>query len=183
MSTEITFRKVSEPYGWLGNMSPHPITILAGFSGDDRTYRTAEHLFQAMRFANQSIRDEIIHQTSPMAAKMVAKKYADQMSHVPRSEQDVQAMRFVLLCKLKEHPFLKIQLLQTEDATIIEDCSARANESGLFWGAARSVSRTNGSTLLPAHTWRGENRLGRLWMELRSGFSPGGILDNTLHDT
>jgi len=36
----IAFKKVKDPYGWLGNMSPHPI-------GE---FRTAEHLFQATRF-------------------------------------------------------------------------------------------------------------------------------------
>lgn len=50
----ITFTKVALPYGWLGNMSPHPI-VVAG-----KTWKTAESLFQALRFAEDDpVREEI----------------------------------------------------------------------------------------------------------------------------
>lgn len=150
--SEIAFTKVKLPFGWLGNMSPHPIDILG------TVWPTAEHLFQALRFDIRSpIREDIRAQTSPMAAKLVAKRYKHQMTKVPRSEEDMFSMRFVLLCKLEEHPDLKHALLLTEDAPIIEDVTKRPSESGLFWGAAR----------LPDGSWRGENRLGKLWMEIR----------------
>jgi len=149
----ISFTKVSGPYGygWLSNMSRHPIMI------SSMCYPTAEHLFQALRFpVGSPIRDEICTQRSPMSAKMVAKKYVSQMIVTPRSEVDVFNMRFVLLCKIHEHPELIQKLLATYNAEIIEDVSSRPTESGLFWGARKVGSG-----------WYGENRLGKLWMGIR----------------
>jgi len=149
---EITFTKVKLPWGWLSNMSPHPIDILG------TVWPTAEHLFQALRFdVHSPIREEIRAQKSPMTAKMVAKRYVDQMTKVPRSREDLDSMRLVLLLKVEEHPDLKTKLLGTGDAVIIENVTARPNESGLFWGAARN----------PDGTWRGNNALGKEWMTVR----------------
>ena len=69
---------------------------------------------------------------------------------------DLDNMRLVLALKLQAHPTLRRQLLATESARIVEDCSNRAKGSGLFWGAA-----------LREGWWVGENWLGRLWEELR----------------
>jgi predicted ATP-grasp superfamily ATP-dependent carboligase len=43
----ITFTKTSLPFGWLGNMAPYPIEYL------EKTWRTAEALFQALRFVHE----------------------------------------------------------------------------------------------------------------------------------
>jgi ribA/ribD-fused uncharacterized protein len=159
MSNVIAFRRVREPYGWLGNMSPHSITFK--FGDTPNTWPTAEHLFQAVRFPmNSPIREQIRAERSPMAAKMMAKKYSAQMVVQPRSDQDVGNMRFVLMCKLHEHEALGAELRATGDARIVEDCSARANESGLFWGACRDDRAPGG--------WWGLNKLGELWMSIRN---------------
>lgn len=140
----ICFRKVREEHGWLSNMSPHPIGV----------WRTAEALFQAMRFKDQSIISEIHAQRSPMAAKLVAKKYLDKAVVVPRSPEDLDNMRHILRAKLMCNQELIKALLETGDQEIIEDVTNRPNESGLFWGKI-----PNGP---------GENTLGKLWMELRA---------------
>jgi ribA/ribD-fused uncharacterized protein len=147
----IAFRKVREPYGWLGNMSPYPIM----YTGE--TWLTSEALFQALRFDDTSIRREIREQKSPMAAKMVSKKYTDHFIVTPRSIIDLNNMRLVLSLKIEQHPELRKMLIATENAQIIEDCTARQNDSGLFWGAA-----------LIGGEWIGKNTLGELWMELRN---------------
>src|SRR5258708_103404 len=83
----IAFTKVALPYGWMGNMSPHPITLVG------RTWRSSEALFQAGRFSlGDPIREEIRAQTSPMAAKMVAKREKDKMVVIPQSQEDLQLM-------------------------------------------------------------------------------------------
>ena len=146
----IAFTKVALAYGWLGNMSPHRIEA-GGY-----TWRTGEALFQAMRFDDVLIQQEIREQEAPMMAKWLARRHAASMVVPPRSEEDVDNMLIVLRLKLKQHPRLRRDLLVTGDATIIEDCSARRSESGLFWGAA-----------LQDGAWVGENRLGKLWMKLR----------------
>lgn len=99
-----------------------------------------------------------------MAAKMVAKKNIGLMTVNPRSPDDVVNMRHVLAMKLKQHPKLVGQLYETGDARIIEDCSARANASGLFWGAAKVDGK-----------WEGENVLGKLWMGFRDFLRNGSV--------
>lgn len=148
--TVVSFRKVKEPFGWLGNMSPHPV----GYAP------TAEHLFQCLRFDpknGMSVILDILKQKSPMAAKMVAKRYLDYAIIKPRSPEDVDNMRKVVGLKIASHPSIAADLaLIPKDAQIIEDSTNRPNESGLFWGAALQ----NGE-------WVGNNQLGKIWMEYR----------------
>jgi ribA/ribD-fused uncharacterized protein len=150
----IAFRKVREAYGWLSNMSPHPV----------QGFRTAEALFQSLRFDDKDVIAAIRAEKSPMAAKMVAKKHADKFVVVPRSEQDLDIMRAVLRAKVLQHPDLLKALLETGDELIVEDCTARQNDSGLFWGAGR---QSDGS-------WLGKNVLGVLWMRLRTALREEG---------
>lgn len=147
----IAFTKVDLPYGWLGNMAPYPVAY------EDLTYRTTEALFQALRFEDRAIREQIRAEKSPMAAKMRAKKHAAARVVVPLGPQDIDNMRLVLALKLRFHPPLRRKLLETGESQIVEDCSKRPRGSGLFWGAA-----------LIDGTWKGENTLGQLWMALRS---------------
>ena len=148
---EIAFTKVSLPYGWLGNMAPYPLLAR------NKIWKTSEALFQACRFSDPAVVERIRLAPSPMGAKMMAKKNIGLMTTNPRSPDDVDNMRDILKLKLAQHPELLKLLWETEDRQIIEDCSARANVSGLFWGA----SKANG-------VWEGENTLGKLWMEARA---------------
>lgn len=152
MSNVIAFTKVRLPHGWLGNMAPYPIE----YEGD--MYPTSEALFQALRFGDAASRAMIRAQTSPMAAKMVAKDNAARMTVKQFGDADVDNMRLVLRFKTEQHPQLVTLLLATGDATIIEDVSARSRSaSSLFWGAA-----------LVDGTWTGRNELGKLWMARRA---------------
>lgn len=160
--TDIVFTTVRGAYGWLGNMSPHPIELRLG-GHLDGIWRTAEHLFQAHRFGAPAIVEEIRAAKSPMTAKLIAKKNAALMDVVPRSVADIGAMRLVLGMKLHEHPQLGELLDATGDAFIVEDVTARPNESGLFWGARRSAAGHTGPS-----RWVGTNTLGRLWMDWRA---------------
>ncbi len=148
----ISFTKVSAPYGWLGNMSPYPLVH------DGKEWRTAEALFQALRLAPPNpVRELIREEKSPMGAKMVAKKHADQRVVTPLSADDLSIMRLVLRLKVNTYLSLRQELLDTGDALIVEDVTKRPGGSGTFWGAA----------LQSDGTWAGDNHLGRLWMELR----------------
>lgn len=148
--TEIKFTKVKLPYGWMGNMSAHPIRI------DGKRWRTAEALFQAMRFEDVEVREAIRGQNSPMSAKFKAKGQKDLMVVVPCSKKDVANMRQVLRLKVQQNDHVRRSLLCTGNAAIIEDCTNRQGGNGLFWGAA-----------FVDGAWVGENVLGKLWMELR----------------
>lgn len=148
----ISFTKVKLPHGWLGNMSPFPITL------NNRTWLTSEALFQALRFAEgDPVIELIFNQRSPMAAKMLAKSAKDRMVIKPQSAHDLLTMELVLNLKIKQHPELKVKLLETGDVLIIEDCTNRPHGSGLFWGAGL---KSNGD-------WYGENHLGKIWMKIR----------------
>lgn len=152
----VVFRKVREPYGWCSNMSPHPVT------DEGLSYRTSEALFQALRFsAHPEVQDAIRAATSPMGAKMVAKAHSHLMGD--RSDPawiaaDLDRMRHTLRVKLACHPGLVTELRATGSRTIIEDVSARASPTGLFWGMARTSDGL----------WYGQNWLGVLWAELRA---------------
>ena len=126
----ILIRKVADDHGWLGNMSPYPVTW------EGKQFRTTEALFQSMRFKDEDIIEEIRSQKSPMAAKMIAKRYKARMVVVPMSEEDLQNMKLVLGLKVEQHPEIGSKLIETGTEEIIEDCTRRARGSGLFWGSA-----------------------------------------------
>lgn len=153
----ISFTKVKLPYGWLGNMAPFPIIY------NNKTWKTSEALFQALRFSDEEVQEEIRGEKSPMAAKMVAKKYLSEKSVVvSRSKKDIENMKLVLKLKINQHPSLKQKLIDTGDEVIIEDTTSRID---VFWGAGL----VNGE-------WVGENILGKLWMEVRNEIKSGGTL-------
>ena len=149
---QILIRKVKEPHGWLGNMSPYPVDF------EGKQFRTTEALFQSLRFQNEEVIEAIRAEKSPMAAKFAAKKHKKGMVVEPLSESDVENMKLCLKLKVEQHPELRDRLLATGDAVIIEDCTKRKRGSGLFWGAG-----------LDDGSWIGQNTLGKLWMEIRHG--------------
>jgi len=147
----ILIRKVSEPYGWMGNMSAYPVVY------KDVSYKTTEALFQCLRFNDQEIIDLILAEKSPMSAKMVAKSHRDKMAIAPMSDPDVDNMRLCLVLTLRT---VFNNLLLTSRQEWCDELRMLLQlqiESGFFWGAAFS----NGF-------WIGKNTLGVLWMELRS---------------
>ena len=147
----INFTKTKLPYGWLGNMSAHPIE----YKGE--VYRTSEALFQSLRFSDENIIKLIRDEKSPMGAKFVAKARVSEMSIEPLSEEDVNNMRLCVKLKLEQHPDLKNELILTGDSFIVEDVTSRGDKgSNLFWGA----KLVNGE-------WVGKNVLGEIWMEYR----------------
>ena len=150
----IGFTKVALPYGWLGNMSPFPLE----FGG--KQWRTSEALFQALRFKDQAIQELIREEKSPMGAKFIMKAHKEHMTIEPHSKKDVMNMKMCLKLKLRQHPSLVEELINTGDKIIIEDVTARGDNGGnLFWGA-----------MLVDGEWVGDNTLGKLWMDLRKEY-------------
>lgn len=165
---DIVIGKVKDEGGCWGNMAPYPVI----FNG--KRWLTSEALFQAMRFADDEIREAIRNEKSPMGAKMKAKKNKEKMVVTPMSEADLDNMRLVLRLKVEQHPELQEMLLETGDAFMVEDCTRRQRGSGLFWGAA-----------LIDGSWVGKNWLGKLWMELRDELASGPDFESsvTVRDT
>ena len=147
----ILIRKVKQPFGWMGNMSPHPV------KHEGHEYRTCEALFQCLRVEDEAVREAIRAEKSPMGAKLKAKKHSTARTIECLTPEDLDLMRLTLRVKLEHHRAFVDRLLETGDRCIVEDCSRRQRGTGLFWGAAL---RDDGS-------WAGMNWLGELWMELR----------------
>ncbi len=138
-------------------MSPHPVFVeppgeLAG------EWRTAEALFQALRFDDRNVIEAIRAERSPMSAKMVAKRFAELQVVRPRSPEDTDLMYVVVRMKVTQHPALRAALhALPRDARIIEDVTRRPrSESSDFWGAR-----------LVDGEWVGRNTLGNIWLQIR----------------
>ena len=153
----IWFKKVSGPYGWMGNMAPYPIY----FNGE--MWRTSEALFQALRYANPSIMAQIQAEQSPMGANMVAKSGVNTPHRVivPMSRQDVQNMKLCVMLKFTQHPNLSNLLLATGNQIIFEDASGRKKVNDLFWGAHPNPANPNVAL-------QGNNVMGEILMEIRA---------------
>jgi CYTH domain-containing protein/predicted NAD-dependent protein-ADP-ribosyltransferase YbiA (DUF1768 family) len=151
--TEIAFTKSSAPYGWMGNMSRFVIVH------EEQAWGSTEALFQALRFPEDSpIREEIRLALNGYDAKQVAKANRTKMSVVPTSEEDLDNMRLCIRLKIEQHTHLKDILMGSEDIPIYEDVTKRGEgNSNLIWGA---IKQEDGS-------WKGDNIMGVLWMELR----------------
>jgi ribA/ribD-fused uncharacterized protein len=147
----IWFSKVKEDFGWMGNMAPYIIEY------EGKEWRTSEALFQSMRFEDESIKEIIRLEKSPMAAKMKAKKFKDQMVVIPMSEKDVENMRMCVRLKLEQHSELKDALIATGNETIYENIGKRNGERHKFWGA-KKLSDNEGD---------GFNMMGKILMDLR----------------
>lgn len=147
----IAFNRNKDPYGWLSNMYPCEID----FGG--KKWRTTEALFQALRFKDEAIQELIRAEKSPMSAKDVMTMNQKHLSIQKYSDTDIMNMRMCLKLKLAQHPNLVNDLLETEDALIVEDITKRGDKGGnMVWGA-----------MLVGEEWIGQNILGNLWMELR----------------
>lgn len=157
---EVTFNKVKDQFGWMSNMSSHPVK----YQGD--WYQNTETLFQCLRFWDYpEIVDELRGLSSPMIVKMKSKKYRRVLGETEgfsiNKQDDIERMRLCLRLKVDRHSDLKRLLVVTRDSTIIEDSTTRKGGSGKYWGSSFEDGE-----------WVGENVLGRLWMELRKELKP-----------
>ena len=172
--TLTVFSEVKKPFGELGNMSECPL-IHGGLS-----YKSTEALFQCLRISGSDpissrIRKKIIKAPNGYMAKRRAciwvKKYGLALSICDAA--DLERMELCLRLKLRAQPKVESLLMATEDSVIIEDCGNRPGDfeidgksygrkGGPFWGAA-----------LVDDVWRGQNKLGELWMKLRDEIRSG----------
>ena len=100
-ANDVVIQRVSGPYGWLGNMSPHPVY----YKG--LTYRTVEALFQCLRWNPKSLAHSTIRmEMSPMGAKMKAKYFLNNhpewLEVEPRSTEDVINMEKCVRIKIRQ---------------------------------------------------------------------------------
>ena len=113
---------------------------------------TSEHAFQAARY--MGVDKNIVNQIKLARSVHDAQKIAYQNINKQNpnwSNLEVDVMKQILRCKIEQHPYVLKKLKESGNREIIED-SWRDSTWG--WGEDHS----------------GENRLGKIWMELRKEY-------------
>ncbi|MEX0718629.1 MAG: NADAR family protein [Planctomycetaceae bacterium] len=141
----IRFYRTSEPFGWLSNFAPSPF-----YTEDGRRWATAEHYFQAQKFAGTPHEEGIRQVESPMEAAQMGRDRSRPLRSDWESVKDA-VMRVAVWAKFEQNPGLRWQLIDTGDAEIIEH-----TENDSYWGDGGDGS--------------GRNMLGRILMEMRAHF-------------
>ena len=147
VSNEIHFYRVNEkPYGVFSNLYKRPITF------EGREYPTAEHAYQAGKARTEAVREWILSAPSPGLVAMAAHGLYAWDIAPGWSATKFDRMRAVLRTKFTQHEDLRMLLLSTGEARLVE--AGRTNNAvNRLWGEIGG---------------KGFNMQGVLLMELRS---------------
>jgi len=140
----IFFYDKDKPFYGFTNFSPHSVMY------EGKRYPTSEHLFQAFKFMEHRPHlAEHIRTVSdkPSMALSEARRFQPEV-RTDWKQTNISVMEKVLRLKFEQNECLKRELLETKDATLVED-----SEIDSFWGAG--ADRT------------GRNELGLALMRLR----------------
>jgi ribA/ribD-fused uncharacterized protein len=147
IESEIRFYRANEkPYGTFSNLYPRTVEF------DGEVFLTAEHAYQAGKAAKKAVREWVLSAPNPALVAMAAHGLYS-WDVVPNwATIKFDRMRRVLFAKYRQHDDLRILLLSTGEARLVE--SAKTNNAvNRLWG------EVNG---------KGENMLGKLLMEVRA---------------
>lgn len=113
-----------------------------------KLWMTAEHAYQASKFTDKRIISEIRKAPSPYDAKLIAKKYPED---VIANWGDIKLgiMEEIIRAKINKHSFIRRMIINSKSYILVED-----SPIDFFWG-----SGFNG---------KGLNHLGKIWMKIRS---------------
>jgi ribA/ribD-fused uncharacterized protein len=138
----INFYSTTGAYGCFSNFSKHPIHLKG------KRWPTTEHYFQAQKFAGTRHEDEV---RTCKTAREAANMGRSRKLPLRRDWESVKerVMLDALRAKFTQHEDLNAVLLGTGDAKLVEHT---ANDS--YWGDGGDGT--------------GQNRLGRLLMQLRA---------------
>lgn len=138
----IFFYSVGGEYGCFSNFAPYPVVIKG------QTWPTAEHYFQAQKFAGTEHGEAIRLASSPMIAARMGRSRARPLRPDWESVKD-SIMREAVRARFTQHPELRSMLLGTAEALLVEHTTRDR-----YWGDGGDGS--------------GQNRLGHILMEVRS---------------
>ena len=131
----------------------HEFYVFSNFSSfaiewRGKLYPTSEQAYQAEKFEDEDLKEKIRNARSAYDAFKLAEANKDKY----RKNWDtikLGVMKEILRAKIEQHPYVKKKLIESGDKELIED-SWRDSYWG--WGSDK----------------KGENHLGKLWMEVRS---------------
>jgi len=144
---EIKFYSVNEAFGEFSNFAKFPIRL------DGKIWPTSEHYFQAHKFENKAYAERIRKAKTPMQAAKLGRSRKVKIKRNWESIKD-NVMRKAVEAKFRQHEELKMMLLRTGSAKIIEH-----TENDDYWGDGGDGS--------------GKNKLGIILMEIRAKLADG----------
>lgn len=130
-----------EPYGCFSNFSPHGVEL------DGEWWPTAEHYFQAQKFAGTPHAEAVRRAHTPKDAANLGRDRSRPLRGDWEAVKDA-VMRRAVLRKFETHRALRDLLLSTGDEEIVENAPG-----DYYWGCGADGT--------------GKNMLGKILMEVR----------------
>ena len=122
-----------------------------GFHLDDADWPSAEHYYQAMKFEDKAIREEIRQASHPKDTAKLSKQHKRQIRKDWGKIKETVMKRGIYI-KCRTHNEVAIALLKTGDKKIVEN-----SQFDYYWGCGRDG--------------RGENIYGKILMDIREKLS------------
>jgi putative RNA 2'-phosphotransferase len=141
-TNKIKFYRVNDEYGCFSNFSPHPFKL------DGKVWPTSEHYFQAKKFLNEAIQEEIRREKSPMIAARMGRDRKKPLRRDWEAVKD-EIMLNAIRAKFAQHDDIRAILLSTGEAKLIEHTT-----NDRYWADGGDGS--------------GRNRLGEILMQVRA---------------
>ena len=141
MEEPIHFYLTTGEYGCFSNFAAYSIKLKG------KVWPTAEHYFQAQKFAGSEHEEAIRKQKSPMIAARMGRDRKKPLRRDWESVKD-EIMRAAVRAKFQQHEELRKILLETGERKIVE-----RTENDSYWGDGGDGS--------------GKNMLGQILMEIR----------------
>ena len=121
---------------------------------DGRIYPTLEHAYQAQRYTDQKIINEILSARSPLKAWQISSTYKHlQIPEFKKDEHKLFTMEKLMRLKVDQHEEIRKALIDTKDLEIIKRIVTYPPGDG-FWDIGEDG--------------KGENHIGKIWMKIRS---------------
>ena len=133
------------------------------FTLDGVGYKSAEHAFQAVKaktFGDDASFGKILKAKSAQSAKSFGKKVVGFKDEVWTPEKKEEIMKQIVRAKFTQNIELRKKLLDSGDKVL-----ANADARDKFWGVGTSAST---AIAKDPSKWKGENKLGKMLMELRT---------------
>jgi ribA/ribD-fused uncharacterized protein len=118
----IRFYRADDEYGFLSNFALYSIKL------DGKEWPTSEHYFQAQKFLDEVVQEEIRNALTPKEAARLGRDRARPLRADWEFVKD-GVMYKVVMAKFSQHPDLQRRLLATGDASLVE----HTKKDG-YWG-------------------------------------------------
>lgn len=127
----------------LSPFSSHSIVIWG------ETFLTVEHAYQAAKFEQGPVHERVKNVARAGDARLEARKHKDDQNVLVRGFNKEAVMEELFRAKLTQHPEVALALKATSEEELVAKW-----DNDYYWSVGKDGS--------------GENKLGKLWMKLRS---------------